>query len=655
MSYFRKIGNYQTYSGHDSEFHYDFNANSGGGQAFLGGRIIDTNGVSASPSELEGCTVSFAIRFRDQLINLGGDNTSYAISPRSAGSQNMKLGVQGNVNPNLLIAAALMLPKTCGRNMALSITVSPLTTENYWLRSMWLDVDRSDIGTAVFIPKDFVFEGGLSKRQGVTTQKDTVVGAQQFFKLDYTRRLEDIVALASDDTLPGYALETLSYYRDVYQGHTDFDYEGGATKVVELMRRLSLDYSDAYSGYSDPLDFLMVLGERETDPLHVATKKSTEIHLSRNLIFFGAPGTGKSYELNKLAVRTKDNPEGIFPKDNVRRVTFYPDYTYSQFVGGCKPYIEPKIDQKSPARAIKYEPGSIEYQYVPGPFIDTYVDAIGHPGQCYLLIVEEINRANPAAVFGDVFQLLDRKDNGESEYSVVTSEDLRWYLFKYWKSYLNELKPDERNGILYSLDDSEAKVLASSISLPSNMFIWATMNSADQGVLPMDTAFKRRWDFRYMGIDEGEDATPAVLDGEKLSERTVAIAGGRVVWNKLRKAINMLLLDCGVNEDKLLGPFFLSPESLNDEVDEATGKTRFTSAFEDKVLLYLYEDAGKMRRGDIFWNKERTFAEVREKFENDGVGVFARQSKKGKNVFDDVYATDENMSEVSNPTQADED
>ncbi len=124
------------------------------------------------------------------------------------------------------------------------------------------------------------------------------------------------------------------------------------------------------------------------------------------------------------------------------------------------------------------------------------------------------------------------------------------------------------------------------------------MNSADQGVFPMDTAFKRRWDFRYMGIDEGEDATPSVLGGERLDRHTVKVNGARIVWNKLRKAINTLLLDNGVNEDKLLGPFFLSPESLSDELYGDEGKSRFVAAFEDKVLLYLYEDAGKMRRGE---------------------------------------------------------
>ena len=108
---------------------------------------------------------------------------------------------------------------------------------------MWLDVDRSGVGAATFIPKDFVFEGGLSKRQGITTQRDTVTGDQQFFKLDYSRRIEDIIVLADNASLPGYAREALGYYRDIYLGNVDYEYEKGSETVADLMRDLSLDYS----------------------------------------------------------------------------------------------------------------------------------------------------------------------------------------------------------------------------------------------------------------------------------------------------------------------------------------------------------------------------------------------------------------------------
>ena len=321
---------------------------------------------------------------------------------------------------------------------------------------------------------------------------------------------------------------------------------------------------------------------------HVANNKS--ISEPRNLIYFGAPGTGKSYELNKLA-------EKCFPEDNVTRVTFYPDYTYSQFVGCFKPVTERTVAEDGTRGT------TITYRYVFGPFLRTYVEACKHPDQNYLLIVEEINRANPAAVFGDVFQLLDRRSDGRSEYTVATPEEMSDQLV----CALGDGAPD-----------------AERLAIPSNMYIWATMNSADQGVFPMDTAFKRRWDFRYMGIDEGEDAD---IDGTPLSEIKVICGGHETVWNDLRHAINQFMLsdDLRINEDKLLGPFFIAPSSL--AVD------KFNQVFKDKVLLYLYEDAGKMKRSRMFRHELKTYSEICDYFDENGEGVFGQG-------FDDYYVFD---------------
>lgn len=302
---------------------------------------------------------------------------------------------------------------------------------------------------------------------------------------------------------------------------------------------------------------------------------ANNINEPRNLIFFGAPGTGKSHNLNELAASN-------FAEDHVRRVTFYPDYTYSQFVGCFKPMTE-RVEGDNGIVTSQ-----ISYRYVSGPFLETYVDAVRNPDQNYLLIVEEINRANPAAVFGDVFQLLDRDKGGVSTYDVDSPVEMRNRL-------ADELGAD-----------------VDKLRIPANMFIWATMNSADQGVFPMDTAFKRRWSFRYIGIDDGEDAE---VDGEKLSEKFVTCGGRELRWNDLRKAINRLMVeDCNINEDKLLGPFFLDPSCLNDE--------QFSDAFKDKVLMYLYEDAGKTKRSKLFWKSGVTYSEVCKKFDDDGEGVF---------------------------------
>lgn len=318
-----------------------------------------------------------------------------------------------------------------------------------------------------------------------------------------------------------------------------------------------------------------------------------------NLIFFGAPGTGKSHQLNQLA-------KGSFAKENVSRVTFYPDYTYSQFVGCYKPRTNGS--------------GDITYGYVAGPFLDTYLNARTHPYEQYVLIIEEINRANPAAVFGDVFQLLDRSVGGWSEYSVSVPDDMKKHIIE----RLSDLNEEEQSSIeAYYDPDMDfgefSRSTENDLALPPNMFIWATMNSADQGVYPMDTAFKRRWDFRYIGIDDGEDAKVTIEDEEKrLSDVVVSWGTEKVFktnWNVLRKAINDFLSnDVKLNEDKLLGPFFVSPSSLAD--------ARFGAAFKDKVLLYLYEDACKTKHPKVFASDLNTYTAVCEAFDERGIDIF---------------------------------
>ena len=199
MPYFTKIDSFSTYEGHGSDFHYDYNANSGGGQAFLGGSYMDAEGSSRTSKDLEGMTASFVFRYHDaegleHLVNLGAEQSAqFDIAPRGAGSQNMKLALEKKTRPSLLLPALLMLPRTCGRNMADSLNRSPLTLDNYWLRSMWLDVEVVDDSTVYFIPKDLVFEGGSSKKKGVSDGK-TVIGEPRFYSLDYERRANEYPA-----------------------------------------------------------------------------------------------------------------------------------------------------------------------------------------------------------------------------------------------------------------------------------------------------------------------------------------------------------------------------------------------------------------------------------------------------------------------------
>lgn len=267
----------------------------------------------------------------------------------------------------------------------------------------------------------------------------------------------------------------------------------------------------------------------------------------------------------------------------LERVTFHPNYSYAQFVGTYKP-VQDTADETQ-----------IKYEYVPGPFMRIYTATKKNPSQNFLLLIEEINRANVAAVFGDVFQLLDRDEDGNSEYPVAASEDIKKYLAK------NGIHEDE-------------------LKIPSNMYIWATMNSADQGVFPMDTAFKRRWDFEYIDINENENwnyEIPIPVDR-------------KIKWNVLRKAINDKLKKIpGVNEDKLLGPYFISKSKL-DSIQNATpeNEAAFIETFKSKVLMYLYEDVCKMRPTalfDITLEEGQTkphYSDICKAFDDNGIGIF---------------------------------
>lgn len=318
----------------------------------------------------------------------------------------------------------------------------------------------------------------------------------------------------------------------------------------------------------------------------------------RNRIIFGAPGTGKSYGLKKDCEKLLSDTAGTY-----ERVTFHPDYSYSQFVGTYKPVMD--VDGKS-----------IRYDFVPGPFMRVYVDALKsgrtEAPQPHLLIIEEINRAKVAAVFGDVFQLLDRDDNGVSEYEIQSSEDIRRYLAK-------ELGGSTEN--------------YQRIRIPNNMFIWATMNSADQGVFPMDTAFKRRWSFEYLGINENEE--------QITGKGKIVLAGSDepVEWNMLRKAINnkMSSSDFKINEDKLMGPFFLSKKVMeSDESGMIIDPQKFVKAFKSKVIMYLYEDAVKQGKHRFFDGCSDTskYSSICDAFDEIGISIF------GSTFREDFYNTE---------------
>lgn len=250
-----------------------------------------------------------------------------------------------------------------------------------------------------------------------------------------------------------------------------------------------------------------------------------------NELVYGAPGTGKSFEVGQK-----------YP--DFRRVTFYPDYDYTQFVGGLKPVRS--SDQK------------LDYKFVAGPFIDAMVDAYNNPANETGIIIEELNRANAPSVFGDVFQLLDRDEDGISDYA-ITNPELSEYL-------------DERTANKFDFKKN-------GIRIPGNFSITATMNPADQGVYPIDAAFKRRWVQKYKSIDWNAEG---IAKG--------VIAGFNASWPTVGKAINEFLgSEMGIDEDALLGEYFFKRDEISD-IDKVSSK----------LLGYLWNDVVRYNRPDLF-------------------------------------------------------
>lgn len=336
---------------------------------------------------------------------------------------------------------------------------------------------------------------------------------------------------------------------------------------------------------------------------------------SRQQIYYGAPGTGKSHKI-------KEQLEGV-SKENIFRTTFHPDSDYSTFVGAYKPTMEKAEDQlynkdeliskltELKEKGVTYSPqkfgakywyslkqltptakrdillacgmsdnytveidkgiavgeellkkskeSRIVYSFIPQAFLNAYMQAYGKPNENVYLIIEEINRGNCAQIFGDQFQLLDRDENGVSEYTIKADADLR--------AFLEEKLGKDSDGIM----DGE-------LCLPSNLYIYATMNTSDQSLFPIDSAFKRRWDWEYEPIKY------------KNTNWVIDIQGNKYSWVSFQKEINKRIFEATSSEDKMLGDYFVNPS------DGVVTEKMFLN----KILFYLWNDVCKDGEGDIF-------------------------------------------------------
>lgn len=319
--------------------------------------------------------------------------------------------------------------------------------------------------------------------------------------------------------------------------------------------------------------------------LHNETTKG--IIPSSNILLYGVPGCGKSHKVEE------EYESKITTEKNKVRVVFHPDYTYSDFVGQLLPVLK----EVENAQGVKEE--KLQYEFVPGPFTKIIKTAYEEPNQQCLLIIEELNRGNAPAIFGEIFQLLDRNDNGESKYGIYNAD-----IAKYAYGGL-----PENQGIAINV------IANTPIKLPPNLTIVATMNTSDQNVFTMDTAFQRRWQMEHI---------PNRFTGESLDEKTINhvakhLPNSEISWGVFAQTINKKMhtanLGFGGTEDKSLGVYFATDNDLDD-----------AERFAEKVLKYLWDDAFKLGRKELFNDCSQGLSAVIEAYEDAAKAKIEKQS-----------------------------
>lgn len=323
-------------------------------------------------------------------------------------------------------------------------------------------------------------------------------------------------------------------------------------------------------------------------------------------IFYGVPGCGKSHTISELL---KDDKEFKITSEElqVSRTVFHPDYSNADFIG----QIMPKVEDKNGSKII-------EYNFIPGPFTKILTKALLDPDNQYVLIIEEINRGNAAAIFGETFQLLDRIKNGKTIKEKIFDGTLNTY-GEGWSEYFF-MNDDINHYILQKCNGDESNATAhingiafsvnTGIRLPPNLSILATMNTSDQNVFTLDNAFQRRWDMDY--IPNKIDYSTATKEQQNQYDST--IGDTNIKWGIFRDIINKQIssgeFSFSNSEDKQLGLFFIN---INCDISQTSGKIE-EKDFANKVLKYLWNDIFKRYHEEIFADGIDTFGDLLSKF-----------------------------------------
>lgn len=442
--------------------------------------------------------------------------------------------VNNNLENRQRLLLRLLSSKTFGRNVLGCDSDSDLEVPNIFVKSCMLIGDLTN--------KEFAY----------------ILGQMEFQNLELADALLDLVVMRKQNKEVSLDSRTRKWADPkpilalVDWGVLTTESHGNS-KVYNLNKELL----DKFSEQIAKLRIRNTYSNRSNDD----STTDTDISSSNiQIIYFGTPGSGKSHKVQQSLEKVVD--------ENVFRTIFHPDSDYASFVGCYKPTMEDE---------------EIKYEFTPQVFTEAYVQAWKKQAEAseqgleqaekVYLVIEEINRGNCAQIFGDLFQLLDRNEDGSSTYKIRADKDLANYLQK-------------------ELGENHEGIAGGNLQLPANLHLTATMNTSDQSLFPLDSAFKRRWDWEYVPIDYSESVDSAKFE--------ISIEGRKYSWIDFLKAVNERILKATDSEDKQMGNFF-----IKHSVEE--------KEFKSKVMFYLWHEVCK----EEYHTKNNFFRYIQEKEEKE--------------------------------------
>ena len=421
MTYFIEVTEYQTYANAEADFHFSYNANSGGGQSFLGGMFSNDKGKLSSPTILDGCVGIFKIVYKNANgkeigILLDDINGKYEIKPRGTGSSSMKLSVGTKLeSPSKLISSFFMLPSTCAIKNPANLDVSILSSNNFWLQSMRLKCDIPDASKLVYLlPKDFVFCGGCNKDKQ---------GNGRYFKLEAEKRIQDIISLSENaERLPEELGQYINSFSDIYLGKASFNYEDCVNATKQIMILLAKEYPAEYSGIEDPLPFLeslmtrLSLRRKNIDASYSGKYKDylSVVQVKPFLLLAGISGTGKSRIVREFAF--KSCPKYLQDKAGTTPGNY------------CMIEVKPNWHDSTELLGYYSRLGKAGYQFT--KFVKFLVKAKMFPNVPFFVCLDEMNLAPVEQYFAEILSILETRkhpknvETGEVDMETVKTEPI---------------------------------------------------------------------------------------------------------------------------------------------------------------------------------------------------------------------------------------